>query len=779
MKIDQNVQHRVEQHENTDGQPKTSTRATIGVVFVHGIGEQTETETVREFGGALLGWLQEWHKRRQLDVLVKTSSLSYGDEGTRPARFTISLPESTDADSNVRPAQTWILAEAWWATRLEPPGFVRLATWGWNVLWGVVSRLATHVRERYFTPIVGDTTPWLVKFVSGLSALLLILGFGLAILVAYPMIAVLFVLAQIPIPQVQEFILFKTLRFFLLTRIGDFYTFMYDDVQAVHIRETVPYAISYLATNLRCAEIVVVAHSQGTVVAFDALTSGAVPEIKKVRTLVTFGAALNNAWRVAPSPRTTRITGELPAHIRWVDFWSAYDNVSGAPTKRPTSPPFRNPDEWVEVTNSMNILMDHGGYLNNSEEFLSRLAQEIDQPVGLLKDQRTHTTSRFWPKQPAFDRWKVRRRDRVVTMVSWRVAAIVGVFCALVIRLIEQEHLRRDGETLWAGLSSIVIAGEALKWIDQSLSWLAPLEGGLANSLGIAFWAGLFTVFYIQLARFLFGNWQDRESDRSTGTTAPGANETQKRQVITRSAPAIALVTAAVFMVEGGPVLGPCSALWNCSWGFFAVAVALFVALAGAVDEITGTGPLAVRPADVFTRQVLWWLASALVLFAVLSLVLGPFAVARQTAGTTLPEMWFLAPPQQVYDFVAGLEEAARRTYRAALWLDFGLPVLYMLVFGGIAWLLARRNVVAPAAWIGVAAVILAGLLDVAENVALLLISYAQSQPDWVWLVPAITSLKIFFLAVTIGAAAVIPTVLFARAAASWIRLRIAAPVPP
>ena len=77
----------VEQH--LIAQTEGATR--VGVVFVHGIGQQSESYTVREFGGPLLRWLQEWHKRRELDLCVASSDLTYGEVAERPARFTIDL----------------------------------------------------------------------------------------------------------------------------------------------------------------------------------------------------------------------------------------------------------------------------------------------------------------------------------------------------------------------------------------------------------------------------------------------------------------------------------------------------------------------------------------------------------------------------------------------------------------------------------------------------------------------------------------------------------------
>jgi len=38
----------------------------IGVVFVHGIGQQTQSSTVREQGGPLLDWIWGWCNARDL-----------------------------------------------------------------------------------------------------------------------------------------------------------------------------------------------------------------------------------------------------------------------------------------------------------------------------------------------------------------------------------------------------------------------------------------------------------------------------------------------------------------------------------------------------------------------------------------------------------------------------------------------------------------------------------------------------------------------------------------
>jgi hypothetical protein len=103
---------------------QTGDATRVGIVFVHGIGQQSESDVVREFGGALLHWLQEWHDARALDFCVTSSDLTYGELAERPARFTLAL-QAVEGHA----AQTWILAEAWWAGRLSAPNLEEMTVW--------------------------------------------------------------------------------------------------------------------------------------------------------------------------------------------------------------------------------------------------------------------------------------------------------------------------------------------------------------------------------------------------------------------------------------------------------------------------------------------------------------------------------------------------------------------------------------------------------------------------------------------------------------------------
>lgn len=719
-------QRTVEDHALAKDPPK------VGVVFVHGIGSQPESDTVRMFGGSLLGWLQEWHKARGLLICVESSTLSYGEPAERPARFVISFPEW----KNKQP-RSWALAEAWWAARLEPPDFVTMIVWAWRVLRSVVERLVRNIRLRYLSTEVltpSDVRVSVVEtLISGAAAIIVILEFALALIVGYPVLLLLLLLAHVPIPQVQDFVLVKGLRFFLLNGIGDAYTFLYDDIQAVHIRQSVPDAIKFLADDLGCEHIVVIAHSQGTVVALDALSSGAVEEIGKVRKLITLGAALNTAWRLAPE-MTCRLTGTLPKGIDWVDIWSAYDEVGGGYLSNPRDPSLRVTN--VEVTNNMSITTDHGGYFTNREEFLSRVVQEIDAvdkfDMADPNAPKSYKASRFRPGDAAFSRWQTRRHDRVVALVGWRTSAIVGLAVVLGVRLFSDDLLG-DGAALWQGLSQAFVVGGVVQWIDEHLR---PLGGpGQTRLLAIGFWAALFALFYIGLTRLLFAGWHDREGVRSVGTNPPPSN--QKRQVRFRTLVALSVLVPGLLLVLWTPKLAPCDVPAGCDWALMVIFLALLLTLAGVLDTVAWSRDGAETSETVPLGRLAVWLWVATGVLFVITLLVGPLAQAMQfAAGERLLE---LRPNYSMADatsLLGMLGEIGRRVYDNGQRLDAVFPFVYVptLVLTAL-WFVRHRalplRVAMAVAVLGIAG----GVFDLAEDAGIrgLIAAYpAATGYEWV-----------------------------------------------
>jgi hypothetical protein len=504
---------------------RTAPERRIGVVFVHGVGEQTQSSTIREQGGPLLDWIWGWHNARGLPadqyLQPQWAKLSYGAKLEGPARFSFHLPAYDDPGPPARhwaPA-TWVLAEGWWAARLEAPSMVTMLVWSIRILgrfWlGLWDEAVRRTRDRVAHRTAGGAA--LGELWERIGNVLLVGAEVPIAILSYPLVVLLLIVAQIPIDQLQKFILLTLIRPLLVDRVGDFWIYLHDHPGAMHIRHGVEEAIDSLVDDERCDEIVVVAHSQGTVVAFDALTSARIAHVDRIHRFITVGAALNKAWTLEEGSKA--LNGVLPPTLkRWVDLWANYDPVPGGPLKH------RFPVVKSErLTNAINVLTDHDIYWSNPEEFLSRVAQEIDAPDahGPTDPPRS---SRFWPGD---DRQAVlveRRANRVHTLVFWRCAAFFLFLVAVVDRLRASagaERLAQDGRTIWSALHAVPGVDAPLKPVEAIGGWVDRIVGNVGWSfepwgmvvVALVGFAVLIGFGYLLAGLFFYRGWDTRETN--------------------------------------------------------------------------------------------------------------------------------------------------------------------------------------------------------------------------------------------------------------------------
>jgi hypothetical protein len=352
-----------------------------------------------------------------------------------------------------------------------------MLSWSVRYLGDIIANLyrATLQRIRRLLGRERDTAPpstWacIVDLVN--SAGLLVL-YPPAALAGYAVLLPLMLLSLVPIPTVQIWVLANLISPFLEVDAGEFRTYLDDDLQAANIHRRVADAVTWLVQNAGCAEVTIVAHSEGAVVSFGMLAD---PDPafsmaqQHVRKLITLGAGLNKSWLLAP--RLVRMRRPISRHIHWLDIWASYDLVPAGWLDPPRHAdgtwvrifdpsdevvrvqhlkPRANPSPYTpaiessramywpvseQVTNGMSVLADHGGYLANDEQVLIRLAAEIDAPY--------YQNSRFWrgdaaiaPGEkltPALRTAVQRRRERVSALALVRMAlvlaalAVSGVF---------------------------------------------------------------------------------------------------------------------------------------------------------------------------------------------------------------------------------------------------------------------------------------------------------------------------------------------------------------
>jgi hypothetical protein len=98
-------------HPHVPGTP----HADVGIVFVHGIGDHRESETLLTFGEPLTDWLAEWLRLRGGDVRILDARLrATRTEAESPAfaLAKIRTPKHTHA---------CLMTEAWWGESVRPP----------------------------------------------------------------------------------------------------------------------------------------------------------------------------------------------------------------------------------------------------------------------------------------------------------------------------------------------------------------------------------------------------------------------------------------------------------------------------------------------------------------------------------------------------------------------------------------------------------------------------------------------------------------------------------
>src|SRR5438045_2038073 len=97
----------------------------LGVLLVHGIGEQKRGETLTEFGTPLVEWLSSRAEAERTKARVMRANITEGDDD-EPAHAEIAVGEGDHE-------QRWLMAEAWWAESFNKPKFSDLARWGFAV----------------------------------------------------------------------------------------------------------------------------------------------------------------------------------------------------------------------------------------------------------------------------------------------------------------------------------------------------------------------------------------------------------------------------------------------------------------------------------------------------------------------------------------------------------------------------------------------------------------------------------------------------------------------
>ncbi len=300
--------------------PSVAKEHPLGVLFVHGIGEQLQGETLTRFADPLAFWLSRWlsggHEPepgwRDSRVSVKTTALEPGDDASAETVMvttgSISLPSSAAA-AGPELALDWLLAESWWAETFRAPKTRTLLLW-------MLSVLPNMVLEQFFVPLQRVLRSESSGFLKGLwkglrilaSVVLVVVSLALA---GLGLVFILLLLVPLLLPSEKLRGLARDAALKLASTLGDSFILTSSPVQFDAMVKRVARDLAWLAT--KTARVVVVAHSQGTAVAYAALRSYPIPE--ELSSFITVGQAIEKLQRAREMRRS-------PRKFRYVGAWA-------------------------------------------------------------------------------------------------------------------------------------------------------------------------------------------------------------------------------------------------------------------------------------------------------------------------------------------------------------------------------------------------------------------------------------------------------------------------
>lgn len=297
-------------------------RDQLGILFVHGIGEQRRGQTLTEMGEPLVDWLRRWITGP--GEVADPSEPTARDSPVEIDDATIVPLESGDASTVVarvsvgQQTQKWLLAESWWAEVFLPAKFSQLASWG--LLVGPVV-LASHVSlivQRLLATAeatsrrIGDSPGWrrlgnvpiAVVWTFGVATALIVAVLAALVAFIFEVAAILLLLAAtLPLPWIRGFVV--SLQRGLANGLGDSYVLAQSPFQYTAMVGRVVRDVQWLAD--RTDRVIVIAHSQGAAVAYEALRNK-LDRPPRVRMFITFGQGLRKLRALAALGRTSILT---------------------------------------------------------------------------------------------------------------------------------------------------------------------------------------------------------------------------------------------------------------------------------------------------------------------------------------------------------------------------------------------------------------------------------------------------------------------------------------
>jgi hypothetical protein len=190
------------------------------------------------------------------------------------------------------------------------------------------------------------------------------------------------------------------INYLVLHWVASVQVYLLDYARSSALRQRFEHEVEGLLADPRRERLVVIAHSMGTVISYEGLTTLLRrPEWRDVTarkpiTYICLAQALRRVW-LASRTDPERLRAVLPEGVRWLHFWVRYDPVAVGPLDPRALPPLepgataraRAADkalrarlkgcENVDVVNTDSIFADHTTYWENIDQVVGPIAREL------------------------------------------------------------------------------------------------------------------------------------------------------------------------------------------------------------------------------------------------------------------------------------------------------------------------------------------------------------------------------------------------------------------
>lgn len=462
-----------------------------GVVVIHGIGDEKRNDTLREALNALGYWYNHeaglaLRPEGPGRIWMETELTDDPNPDAASSRAIVELAAPGDTSGDVLRLE---MREVWWAQSFGVPDVGAALKWARlqyreetrRVLLpaGVRAAGPAHAASRapaletpqalHYRPAAGGSPapatgarPDAHQHASAREALLrAALGVYSALQYVWkllvwtlvtPLLYVLILLIGVVkllarIPFLQSAVvssLSALIGYVSLHWVGPLEVYLEDYTRSSAMRQRFERELEAFLADDRCDRIVVVAHSMGTVIAYEGLTTVLNrPDVlagRKPVTFISLGQALRRMWLLAGMDNH-RLRRVMPDHVRWLDIWARYDPIAAGPLTAAALPRLAawtdptTPDphdaicatlarlENIDVVNRDSLLTDHTTYWQNMEQVVGPIALELTR--GHPAMERHVQANLASPDRVVWRRWQVAWR---ATFAMVAALAAAGVF---------------------------------------------------------------------------------------------------------------------------------------------------------------------------------------------------------------------------------------------------------------------------------------------------------------------------------------------------------------